>query len=303
MIICVGPIFLDRVVKIDSFPEKPIKLVAKGLEKRLGGPAAVASFAVNILGESSELVTRFGDDDAAEFLQSELNEYNINFAKSITVKGALSSQSHIFEDKHGERMLAVFNEKKLVDKKILPNFNFTSEQTYLVDAHWVEAAHYVAKNTYDRGIKCIVDLDNFSKNKIVEEIINYSSHPIFSETGLLEYTNEKSVIDSLKSLYQNNNKFYAVTLGSKGVYWINKGKIYHCSAPEVQVVETNGAGDVFHGTFARFIHANKTIQESIELATAAASLKCSRSGGIRAIPNHNELMEFSHQFKPTTEVS
>ena len=50
MITCVGPVFLDRIVKIDRFPEKPIKLVAKGLEKRLGGPAAVASFAVNILG-------------------------------------------------------------------------------------------------------------------------------------------------------------------------------------------------------------------------------------------------------------
>ena len=129
MIVCVGPIFLDRVVKIDSFPEKPIKLVAKGLEKRLGGPAAVASFAVNILGEKSELVSRFGDDDAADFLQSELNQYNINFDKSITVNGALSSQSHIFEDNHGERMLAVFNEKKLLDKKTLPSFNFTKEQT------------------------------------------------------------------------------------------------------------------------------------------------------------------------------
>lgn len=302
MIICVGPIFLDRVVKIDSFPKKPIKLVAKGLEKRLGGPAAVASFAVNILGESSEFVSRFGDDDAAEFLQSELNEYNINFAKSITVKGALSSQSHIFEDKHGERMLAVFNEKKLLDEKILPNFNFKNDQTYLIDAHWIEAAHYVAKNTHDRGINCVVDLDNFSKNKTIEEIINYSSHPIFSETGLLEYTSDESIIDSLKSLYNNNNKFYAVTLGPKGVYWIDKGKIYHCAAPKVKVVETNGAGDVFHGAFVRFIHANKTIQESIELATLAASLKCSRRGGIRAIPSYNELIKFSHQFKLTTKI-
>ena len=302
MIVCVGPIFLDRVVKIDSFPEKPIKLVAKSLEKRLGGPAAVASFAVNILGEKSELVSRFGDDDAADFLQSELNQYNINFDKSITVNGALSSQSHIFEDNHGERMLAVFNEKKLLGEKTLPSFNFTKEQTYLIDAHWIEAAHYVAKNTFDRSIKCVVDLDNFSKNKTVEEIINYSSHPIFSETGLLQYTKGKSIIDSLKNLYHDNNKFYAVTLGSEGVYWIDKGKIYHCSAPEINVVETNGAGDVFHGAFARFIHANKTIQESIELATAAASLKCSRSGGIRAIPNYNELIKFSDQLKPTTEI-
>lgn len=302
MIICVGPIFLDRVVRIDSFPEKPIKLVAKGLEKRLGGPAAVASFAVSILGENSELVSRFGDDDAAEFLQSELDEYNINFENSITVNGALSSQSHIFEDNHGERMLAVFNEKKLLNEKTLPNFNFTNEQTYLIDTHWIEAAHYVAKNTYDRGIKCVVDLDNFTKSKALEETINYSSHPIFSEIGLLQFTNDKSVIDSLKSLYKSNNKFYAVTLGSKGVYWIDNGRVFHCSAPKINAVETNGAGDVFHGAFARFIHANKTIQESIELATAAASLKCSRSGGIRSIPDYNELIKFSSQFKPTTEI-
>ncbi len=302
MIICVGPIFLDRVVRIDSFPEKPIKLVAKGLEKRLGGPAAVASFAVSILGENSELVSRFGDDDAAEFLQSELDEYNINFENSITVNGALSSQSHIFEDKNGERMLAVFNEKKLLNEKTLPNFNFTNEQTYLIDTHWIEAAHYVAKNTYDRGIKCVVDLDNFTKSQALEETINYSSHPIFSEIGLLQFTNDKSVIDSLKSLYKSNNKFYAVTLGSKGVYWIDNGRIFHCSAPKINALETNGAGDVFHGAFARFIHANKTIQESIELATAAASLKCSRNGGIRSIPDYNELIKFSSQFKPTTEI-
>ena len=302
MIICVGPIFLDRVVRIDSFPEKPIKLVAKGLEKRLGGPAAVASFTVSILGENSELVSRFGDDDAAEFLQSELDEYNINFENSITVNGALSSQSHIFEDKNGERMLAVFNEKKLLNEKTLPNFNFTNEQTYLIDTHWIEAAHYVAKNTYDRGIKCVVDLDNFTKSQALEETINYSSHPIFSEIGLLQFTNDKSVIDSLKSLYKSNNKFYAVTLGSKGVYWIDNGRVFHCSAPKINAAETNGAGDVFHGAFARFIHANKTIQESIELATAAASLKCSRSGGIRSIPDYNELIKFSSQFKPTTEI-
>ena len=302
MITCVGPIFLDRIVKIDRFPEKPIKIVAKGLEKRLGGPAAVASFAVNILGEESEFVGRFGDDDAADFLQSELNQYNINFDKSITVNGALSSQSHIFEDSHGERMLAVFNEQKLLDEKRLPNFDFSSGQSFLIDAHWIEAAHYLAKNTYERGINCIVDLDNFSKNKVVEEVVNDSSHPVFSENGLQQYTKEKSIINSLKSLYQANNKFYAVTLGSEGVYWIDKGDIYHCPAPKVEVRETNGAGDVFHGAFARFIHANKSIQESIELATAAASLKCSRSGGIRAIPNYKELIEFSKQLKPTRAI-
>ena len=262
----------------------------------------MAVFAVNILGEEFEFVGRFGDDDAADFLQSEFDKYSISVKKSITVKGALTSQSHIFEDFHGERMLAVFNEQKLFEEKRLPNFDFSPGQTFLIDAHWIEAAHYLAKNTNERGINCIVDLDNFSKNKAVEEVVNASSHPVFSENGLHQYTKEKSIIDSLKNLYQANNKFYAVTLGSEGVYWIDKGVIYHCPAPKVEVKETNGAGDVFHGVFARFIHANKSIQESIELATAAASLKCSRSGGIRAIPNYKELIEFSKQLKPTRVI-
>ena len=217
MITCVGPIFLDRIVKIDKFPEKPIKLVAKGLEKRLGGPAAVASFAVNILGEESEFVGRFGDDDAADFLQSEFDKCNISFNRSKTVKGAMTSQSHIFEDSHGERMLAVFNEQKLFEEKRLPNFDFSPDQTYLIDVHWTEAANYLAKSTYERGINCIVDIDNFSKDRAVEEVVKNSSHPVFSENGLHQYTKEKSIIKSLNILYQAKNKFYAVTLGPEGV--------------------------------------------------------------------------------------
>ena len=60
MITCVGPIFLDRVIKIDRFPEKPIKLIANGLEKRLGGPAPVASFAVKFLGAMLSLLVVSG---------------------------------------------------------------------------------------------------------------------------------------------------------------------------------------------------------------------------------------------------
>ena len=168
--------------------------------------------------------------------------------------------------------------------------------------HCTEAANYLAKSTYERGINCIVDIDNFSKDKAVEEVVKNSSHPVFSENGLHQYTKEKSIINSLRSLYQDNNKFYAVTLGSEGVFWIDQGDIYHCPAPKVEARETNGAGDVFHGAFARFIHASKSIQKSIELATAAASLKCSRSGGIHVIPDYKELIEFSKQLKPTRVI-
>ena len=301
MITCVGPIFLDRVIKIEEFPEKPIKLVANGLEKRLGGPAPVASFAIKSLGGEAEFIGRFGDDDAADYLKSELLNSGISIQKSIDVVDAQTSQSHIFEDRKGERMLAVFNEEKLTNDKSLPAFEFSENQSYLVDTNWIEAAHQVAVESYKYKVNCVVDLDNFTNSNLLNDVVNFASHPIFSETGLNRFTDNMPIIDALKSLYQKNQKFYAVTLGAKGVYWIENGDIFHCQSPKINVKETNGAGDVFHGAFAQFIRT-KTSKEAIELATATASLKCTKSGGIKTLPDYPEVKEFLNQIEPSKQI-
>jgi sulfofructose kinase len=301
MITCVGPIFLDRVIKIEEFPEKPIKLVANGLEKRLGGPAPVASFAIKSLGGEAEFIGRFGDDDAADYLKSELLNSGISIQKSIDVVDAQTSQSHIFEDRKGERMLAVFNEEKLTNDKSIPAFEFSENQSYLVDTNWIEAAHHVAVESYKYKVNCVVDLDNFTNSNLLDDVVNFASHPIFSETGLNRFTDNMPIIDALKSLYQKNQKFYAVTLGAKGVYWIENGDIFHCQSPKINVKETNGAGDVFHGAFAQFIRT-KTSKEAIELATATASLKCTRSGGIKTLPDFPEVKEFLNQIEPSKQI-
>ena len=198
-------------------------------------------------------------------------------------------------------MLAVFNEDKLINEKTMPTFDFSIGQSYLVDTNWIEAAHYVAVHCQNNKLNCVVDLDNFSNSALLEEVVNLSSHPIFSEIGLNRYTNNKPIIDALKSLYQSNPKFYAVTLGSKGVYWIDNGEIFHCDSPLVEVKETNGAGDVFHGAFAHFI-TTKPIQEAIELATATASLKCTMIGGIYNLPSSKDVAEFSNQLQPSRKI-
>ena len=43
-------------------------------------------------------------------------------------------------------------------------------------------------------------------------------------------------------------------------------------------------------------------QEAIELATATASLKCTRVGGISTLPNYNEVKEFSNQLQPSKKI-
>ena len=77
MIYSVGSIFLDHIIKINSFPKKPIKVLAQGIEKRLGGSAAVASFTIKKLGLESSFIGRLGDDDVSRYLKGELRAFKI----------------------------------------------------------------------------------------------------------------------------------------------------------------------------------------------------------------------------------
>ena len=297
MIYSVGSIFLDHIIKINSFPKKPIKLLAEGIEKRLGGSAAVSSFTIKKLGVDSSFIGRLGDDDVSKYLKGELSTFKIKHKDIITIKGAKSSQSYVFEDKQGERLLAAFNEKKLLNNKKLPKISFTKNITFMCDLRWIEATLYVAKNCKKNNLIQVVDLDNYKLNIKVKQIVDLSSYPIFSETGAFEYTKIKSIIGSLKKMYSMKKKFYAITAGKKGVYWIENGNIFNCKPPKIKVVETNCAGDVFHGAFAAFIHQKHSVMNSMKLATATASLKCTKKGGIYSIPSYSSVKKFENKIQ------
>ena len=297
MIYSVGSIFLDHIIKIDSFPKTPIKILAKGIEKRLGGSAAVASFTIKKLGTNTSFIGRFGDDDVSKFLKGELNKFKIKYKDSITIKGAQTSQSYVYEDKQGERLLAAFNEKKLLKNRKLPKISFSKNTTFITDLRWVDASLYVAKNCNKKNLIHVVDLDNYKLTSKIKQIVDLASYPIFSETGALEYTKTKSIITSLKKMNSLKNKFYAITAGKKGVYWIENGIIFNCKPPAIKVVETNCAGDVFHGAFAAFIHKKYSIIETMKLATATASLKCTKYGGIYSLPSFSSVKNFAKQIQ------
>ena len=61
--------------------------------------------------------------------------------------------------------------------------------------------------------------------------------------------------------------------------------MYNCYLTCPRGLEEIAQGDI--APFAKFIET-KTTQEAIELATACATLKCTRIGGIKTLPNNKE---------------
>jgi sulfofructose kinase len=66
----------------------------------------------------------------------------------------------------------------------------------------------------------------------------------------------------------------------------------HFPAFSVEVVDTTGCGDVFHGAYAAGLAEKRGIRQCVELASATAALKATRHGGQAGIPSRQTVAEF-----------
>ncbi len=72
--------------------------------------------------------------------------------------------------------------------------------------------------------------------------------------------------------------------------------VRHFPAFKVDVFDTNGCGDTFHGAFALAVARRLTVEEAITFASASAALKATAAGGQRrgwdALPTLDEVSRF-----------
>jgi sulfofructose kinase len=84
----------------------------------------------------------------------------------------------------------------------------------------------------------------------------------------------------------------AITCGERGVVWLDGDELFRMPAFEVDVVDTTGAGDVFHGAFGWGLAAGVSLAENLRFASATAALTCRALGGRSAIPSRDEVVRF-----------
>ena len=146
MIICAGSIFVDNISKIEKFPKKPIKVLSSGIDRRLGGSAAVSAFTAKKLGFNSKFIGKFGDDDSSIFLRNEFKKFSINIDKSITIKNCQSSQSFVIEDGDG-------TEVSVTDGK---EIKFV--EGHGIDINWTDTSDGTDADPYDLTFSLKTDM-------------------------------------------------------------------------------------------------------------------------------------------------
>jgi ribokinase len=80
------------------------------------------------------------------------------------------------------------------------------------------------------------------------------------------------------------------TLGPEGARLLGDDGERSLPAPEVEAVDTTGAGDVFCGVLAAALDARLGLEAALRWAVAAASLSVTRRGTASSFPSREELV-------------
>ena len=72
----------------------------------------------------------------------------------------------------------------------------------------------------------------------------------------------------------------------------------HAPAPDIEVVDTTGAGDAFVGALAAALDRGALWQRALAEGLAAGSLACTRAGAQAALPHAAEIASAADALEP-----
>ena len=294
-IACVGITVLDRIWYLADLPKEGGKYVANNYTEVGGGPAATAAVAAAKLGADVDFIGRVGDDDTGSRLLAELESLGVNTRFTRIFKGARSSQSAVLVDASGERIIANYPSPDLPEEADwLQDIDFSQWDVVLADVRWHDGAKQALTLARQQGVTTILDADITPQN--IADLVALSDHAAFSAPGLQRMTQIAEAESALKKAQTLTNGHVYVTQGKDGCYWLEKGALSHLPAFQIDVVDTTGAGDVFHGALAVRLAQNQPAQEAVRFASAVAALKCTRPGGRAGIPDCDQTRSFLSLF-------
>lgn len=286
-VLVIGIAVVDFVFGLDAIPDRPVKYFANDADVIGGGMAANAAVAIARLGGVAHLGTRLGEDAMGDMILSDLDAEGVHTDLAQRTPGARSSFSAVCVDASGERMIVNF-----------PGSGLSQDTDWiakappvaavLTDTRWPAGAARAMDLARSRGVPGVVDAE--APPEI--DVLRRASHIAFSRGGLLSMTGGGDLTAALREAAQDLPGWVCVTDGADGTWWIENGRLQHLPAFKVEVKDTLGAGDTWHGAFTLALAEGQSERAAIRFASAAAALKCTTFGGRKGCPDRAELNDF-----------
>jgi len=292
MVTGVGQCCWDYLATVESYPVADSKAEVHEWTEQGGGPVATALVALARLGIRTRFAGVVGDDPLGEQIRALLAAEGVNTAGLVTRPGALSQRAFIvIEPGAGSR--TIFWQRPTgapLQPAEIPTDFLAGSDFLLLDGLMPEVSLAMADQARARGIRVMLDAGRVRPGMMV--LAERSDYVVAGEQFALDL-GWNGTVDRFGELASRlRYPVFTVTRGAGGSLTWNNGELLDVPAFPVEVVDTTGAGDVFHGGYLFGLLQGWPLRKTIPFASAVAALACTRIGGRTGIAALPEVLAF-----------
>ncbi len=271
---------LDLVYMTDGPPNANQKLVASDYTVSAGGPATNAAVAFGALGNAATVLGVVGAHPITHLIRADLESVAVAIADLDSERTEPPPVSSILiTESTGERAVVSINaSKSQMSPDQIPAEILAGVEVVLIDGHQMAVGQAIAQQARSQNIPVIVDAGSWKPN--FEQVLALANYVVcsanFHPPGCAD---AESVMTYLTNLGVPQ---IAITQGEQPIQYRSREEGGEIAVPKVKVVDTLGAGDIFHGAFCHFCLQTDFVS-ALTAAAAIAAQSCQSFGTRRWI--------------------
>jgi sugar/nucleoside kinase (ribokinase family) len=294
----IGQAYIDVTFLADEIPTGDEKAVAEEYSVSFGGNAVTAAFCCAKLGIPPDLLASVADDWLGRMFIDMAAKYGISVHHRKVRESSLS-----FIMPHGGKRAIV----RCRDDHYLhpfPPLNLGECRALHLDGHQPDAAIHYAKACREAGI--LTSLDGGGLRSNTHELLAFIDVAIVAER-LCEQMN-LNPSGMLAYLKGSGCRVGGVTLGERGMVWFDEDGAERflpaLDVPAPLVVDTNGAGDIFHGAYvySAMAQPDASWTEHFVFARAASTHSIQHLGNEASLPRLDDIPGTQARFEEKRQM-
>jgi sulfofructose kinase len=291
-VVGLGTNALDLLGVIEGHPEPDTKSPLREFDVQGGGMVATALVACARLGLRARYVGKFGEDYWARLGRRLLAREGVDVRHALRAPGSPGHVSMMLIDARTGTRTGFFRRPGAyaIQPGELDRAVITSGRLLHVDGVDAAAAAVAVGWARAAGIRVTMDGERVVDgiDAVWPEVDVLVCNPAF----MAGVTGRRGLEEGLEALAARGPARVAVTVAAEGAIGLEGGRFVRIPGFAVPVVDTNGAGDVFHGACTVGELRGWPFAWTLTFASAVAALKCRALGGRRGIPRLPEVAEF-----------
>ena len=291
-VVGVGIACLDHNATVTSIPKLDENVMVTDYRKQMGGTVSTALAALQRLGARTKYMGMLGDDENGAYILENLGAEGIDVGSVRLAEGESSPFSFVLVDgMTSKRSIAYFPGCSfMVPPECIEPDVVKAARLLHVDIY-TPAVMAACEAAREGGVPISIEANVLYPG--LEDSLAGGDIFITSREVFRELVGEDDPVAAGKKAREKYGLDHTVvTLGPEGSIAIGENEVVSAPGFEVDVVDTTGAGDVFHGAYLYAYLEGWGFAERLRFANAAAAIMCTGQNGWADIPTLGRVEEF-----------